>query len=281
MKIQNNADLSKLTTVHIGGIAKELIIPESDYELLNVIKERKPKYYIGGGSNLLISDRAFDTVVSLREFNKNIVDKGDGQFLVGGSVRLQKLILEINNKGYGGIEFLFSVPGLLGGAVAMNAGGGQDQGFSISDYIVNVNCIIDGNIVSLDKKSCLFAFRDSLFKQNPSIIICSALLKFPKQLKELSEQRRKERLDFCREIHDLAYPNFGSVYRVYSPRIVHVVRLLQRNYTKGVHFSCITDNWLCNKGNGTFNQAMCQIKIVKFIHKLFFQKCIPEVIIWD
>ena len=54
MKCLVNEDLSKYTTVRIGGTAKKMFVPENEDELLKVIEEENPKYFIGGGSNLLI-----------------------------------------------------------------------------------------------------------------------------------------------------------------------------------------------------------------------------------
>lgn len=281
MKIEKDADLSKLTTVHIGGIAKELIIPESISELVEIINIEKIQYFIGGGSNLLIADKIFEKVVSLREFDKSIVQKEDGVFIVGGSVRLQNLINTINKLGYGGIEYLYSVPGLVGGAVAMNAGGSIEEGRAISDYIIRVDCIRDGERTSLNKEECGFSHRNSLFKIDPKIIVCSVKFQFPHMDKKISEVKKKERLDFCRKTHDLRYPNFGSVFRVYNPYIVYIIRHFESDHSSGVHFSRITDNWICNNGNGTFKEAIKQINKVKFLHKILFQKCLTEVIIWQ
>jgi len=56
MNIEKNVDLSKFTTVKVGEIAREFVTPESVEELTEVIRDRKPKYKIAGGSNLLIND---------------------------------------------------------------------------------------------------------------------------------------------------------------------------------------------------------------------------------
>ena len=117
MKIDNNADLKKLTTFKMGGTVSKLYTPETEDELINLIQDKHPQYFIGGGSNIIINTRVFDSVVNLREFSSTIEDKGNGTYIVGASVRLQKLIKTINADGYGGIEYLYSVPGLVGGAV--------------------------------------------------------------------------------------------------------------------------------------------------------------------
>ncbi|WP_298048348.1 hypothetical protein, partial [uncultured Bacteroides sp.] len=51
----------------------------------------------------------------LKEFNTFILHESNGLYQVGAGVRLQALIKQINEDGYGGIEYLWSVPGLTGG----------------------------------------------------------------------------------------------------------------------------------------------------------------------
>ena len=119
MKIIENEKLDKYTTFKMGGIAKKMYFPENNNELKDLIKS-KPNiinYLIGGGSNLIINDKGvYDEVLCLRNFNNQIIKNDDDTIYLGASLRLQKAINEINKLGYGGIEYLFSVPGLIGGA---------------------------------------------------------------------------------------------------------------------------------------------------------------------
>jgi len=105
MKINHNEELSKYTTIRIGGTAENFYIPESVEELNEIITTKKNVVFIGGGSNLLIAERKFENVVSLREFNKKLEACGNGVFKVGASVRLQKLINTIKRNHYKHILF--------------------------------------------------------------------------------------------------------------------------------------------------------------------------------
>lgn len=118
MIIKNNEPISKYTTFRIGGVARKMFFPETIEELQDVINENGDiaNHVIGGGSNLLINDECrYDSVLCLRNFNLEMKNMGQGRYYVGASVRLQKLIKAINEDGYGGIEYLYSVPGLVGG----------------------------------------------------------------------------------------------------------------------------------------------------------------------
>ena len=146
MKILQDEDLSKYTSVRIGGTAKTMYFPESRDELIDLIKHHDTPVFISGGSNLLINNREFETVINLKSVDSSLEHLGGGRFRAGASVHLQKLINTINENGYGGIEYLFSVPGLVGGAIVMNAGRGKTHKKCISDYIISVDAIRDGSV---------------------------------------------------------------------------------------------------------------------------------------
>ena len=281
MKILYNESLKKYTTIKIGGIAKEMFIPENENELINVIMNHKDIRVLGGGSNLLINDREFDYILNLRDFNKTIEYLGDGKYFVGASVRLQKLIIEINNKGNGGIEYLYSVPGLVGGAVTMNAGGSKEQGWSISDHIVEVRVFHNNKIEILPKEKCKFNYRNSIFKNNRNYIITGVVFKFDNNTPKYYEKRRKERLTWCKQYQEANKPNFGSVFYHSNWKIMKIFSVIGLGSKNKAHFSKKTVNWIINEGDATFKDVTRLLKIVKKVHKLLKFDCIEEVIIWE
>lgn len=285
MKILENESLKKYTTVKIGGIAKKLYFPENNLELievLNTMKDKK-KYILGGGSNLLINDqKEFDEVISLKFMDSSIENLGSGKYYIGASVSLQKLIIQTNNDGFGGIEYLFSVPALLGGAVAMNAGRGKKHNANISDYINEVKVYdYDKNEVStLTKDECQFGYRKSIFKEK-ELIVLGAILTFPSVDIEDAQRKREDRIKLVKELQDNSGYNFGSVFREYNRYIMQVVRLLHFGYKDGMIYSKKTSNWLVNKGNGTYSQAVRLIEKIVKLHRFLGMKIVLEVIRWD
>lgn len=285
MKILENETLKKYTTVKIGGIAKKLYFPENKaelIELLNSIRNKK-KYILGGGSNLLINDqKEFDEVINLKLLNTSIENLGSGKFYVGASVPLQKLITQINNEGFGGIEYLYSVPALLGGAVAMNAGRGKKHNSSISDYVkeVQVYDCAEQKMTKLSKEECQFSYRKSIFKDK-ELIVLGAILTFPSVDIEKAKRKREDRIKHVKKLQDNSGYNFGSVFREYNKYIMQVVRLLHFGYEDGMMYSKKTSNWLINKGNGTYKQAIDLINKTVRIHHFLGLKITLEVIKWD
>ena len=276
---KENASLKEMTTIKVGGTAKRLLAPESEDELLDVINREHPKYFIGGGSNLLINDREFDLVVDLKGFNKEIKDLGEGCFLVGASVRLQELINTIYRKGYVGIEFLYSVPGLVGGAVVMNAGRGAGHNMNISHFIVAVHAIENGRKTVYSRTDCMFSHRNSIFK-NSDIIVTSVLFMFPKVDMNEAEKAKKARIKFSKDKQDNSKPNFGSVFMTFSPGVMELEKLLKAGNSKA-GFSGKTRNWMLNKDDAGFDDVVKAIKKAEKMHRMLFQRCKREVIIWE
>ncbi len=274
-----NADLSKYTTVRIGGTARKLLIPESTEELLETVNTQRPEYFISGGSNLLINDRDFDLVVSLKSFDDSIADLSGGMYRVGASANLQKVIRKINDDGYGGIEYLCNVPGLIGGAVAMNAGTGRKQNRSISDHIISIDAIIDGKTVTMKKEDCGFSHRNSFFREHPECIIISVLFRFREMTREESDRAKEEKMRYYREKRDASHPNFGSLFRQSNYRIMLVARKFKIG--KRVHFSGKTVNWIINEDHGSYSDAIKAIKKVEMMHRMLGQKIKREVIVWE
>lgn len=278
VQILHNENLKKYTNVKIGGTAKIMYFPESKEELINLINELKGKhfYIISGGSNILMNDqKEYGNVISLKKIDKTITHLGNGQFFSGASVGVQKLINEINKEGYYGIEYLFSVPALVGGAIVMNAGRGRAYNECISDFIEEVHVYHNGTTKVLRKEECRFSYRDSIFKNNDYIVL-GAKFKFVTEPK----QTKKERMEFSKKYQDYSASSFGSVFCEHDRKIMYIVRLIHPGYKNGMAFSNKTSNWLLNKGEGTYAQAIKLIKRVQKFHKMFGKRAKPEVIIW-
>lgn len=281
MEIQEKKLLAKYTTFHMGGMAQKLYFPETveDLKLIESMDKDAFHYVLGGGSNLLVNDeREFPGIISTRKLNHVIQSQKEGKYYVGTSVTLQELIRSINEQGYGGIEYLYSVPGTVGGAICMNAGRGRVFKKSISDHIVWVDFFRNGKVKTLHREECSFQYRMSVFQEMKDTIILGALFEFPGINIDEAHKNIQERLELCRRTQDTSAPNMGSVFSTCDADIMNGVKRLPQG--EGVVFSDRTMNWLLNR-RGTFAEAIHQIERVQLLHQQQGKECSLEVKIWS
>jgi UDP-N-acetylmuramate dehydrogenase len=99
-----------------------------------------PVLIIGRGSNLLIADRGFAGVALVPggDFERLAVDPAAAFVRAGSAVALPVLARQAAKAGIGGLEFFVGIPGSVGGAVRMNAGG---HGAQTADALVSVRIL--------------------------------------------------------------------------------------------------------------------------------------------
>ena len=282
MTILENENLAQYATMKIGGIAKRFYIPESIDDLIALTRDigQDNLLILSGGSNLLINDKKmFEHVVYMRKLDERIIDNSDGRFYCGASVRIQKFLMFINDRNRGGVEYLCSLPAMMGGIIYMNAGLGKKDGFSISDFIQSVYILRGGRELKLEKQECGFAYRKSMFHETRDIIL-GAEFRFPIQDKKISEKAISERINMCALKQDNSGGNFGSIFSVSNG---HIMTLLKRSgvgFRNGVAYSSKSSNWLINKSKGTYGQALVLIKLCRLLHWLSFRKVKLEIVLW-
>jgi UDP-N-acetylenolpyruvoylglucosamine reductase len=139
--IEHDVELSRFTTIGIGGPARLFARPESLDELEEVLRwaqsEGRAVETIGLGSNLLVHDRGVDALV-LRltgELAQARVD--EAQLVAGGGAANAVCLHRARAAGLGGFEFASAIPGTAGAGVRMNAGAyGRDWRATMVDAVV-------------------------------------------------------------------------------------------------------------------------------------------------
>ena len=158
--ISQNKPLGRKTTFGCGGNV-DFYADVDDEECLKKVyafatENSLPLKFIGGGSNVLVSDIGVRGVVC--RFIKDCAGlycDDDGCVVVGAGVTNSTLIQYMNEKKYTGLEFLVGVPGTVGGAVIMNAGA---FGSDFFDYIMSVEHY-DGSFVTLNREHMKASYR--------------------------------------------------------------------------------------------------------------------------
>jgi UDP-N-acetylmuramate dehydrogenase len=128
------ASFAELSTYRVGGPVAVLVRARDSEALATVAaaaRRHQPRLMvIGRGSNLLMSDAGFSGLVVVLEGDFEAIDvpaRGAGQEVslvrAGGAVPLPVLARRTAAEGLAGLEFYVGIPGSVGGAVRMNAGG--------------------------------------------------------------------------------------------------------------------------------------------------------------
>lgn len=137
--------LAPLTTYKVGGSARWFIEPGDLEELRSVLldtPEGLPITVLGRGSNVVISDSGFDgLVIRLGAQFAAIQVKPDGRIVAGGGTPLPRLARAAASAGRSGLGFYVGIPGSVGGAVQMNAGGHGSDTAAVLDSAVVVDAL--------------------------------------------------------------------------------------------------------------------------------------------
>jgi len=135
--------LAPLTTYRFGGPARYLLEAHHEEEILAVgaalAVEPVPVLALGRGSNLVVSPRGFPgLVIRPADGMAGVAMRGDGLVAAGAAASQPSVARRCAAAGRGGLEFMVGIPGSVGGAVRMNAGG---HGSDTASWLVSARVI--------------------------------------------------------------------------------------------------------------------------------------------
>ena len=151
--------LADLTWLRVGGAATALFQPADRADLCDFLKAYEgPVFPMGVGSNLIIRDGGLEAVVIRlgRGFNGFEVE---GTRVICGPALLDAHCARKAADAGLDLTFLRTIPGAIGGAVAMNAG---CYGSYMADVFVEATVVLrSGEVVVLSRDDLHFAYRQS------------------------------------------------------------------------------------------------------------------------
>jgi UDP-N-acetylmuramate dehydrogenase len=169
-----NQPLAELTWFRVGGPAQVLFTPADEDDLAYFLKNLPndvPLYVVGVGSNLIVRDGGLPGVV-IRLSPRGFGETGAiGDVVSAGAAALDKRLAETAAAaGLAGLEFLFGIPGSIGGALRMNAGA---NGAETKDVLIDATGIDrKGNKLTFTNAEMKFVYRNC--GVDPSVIFTSA-----------------------------------------------------------------------------------------------------------
>lgn len=280
---KKNVNLKKYNTYKINAVSKHFFIPEHTdafSKLLITLNAEGVAYAIlGGGSNILFLNDIVETPIIYTGFFSRM-DKVQNGIKVYAGLTIKDTIIYAYKNSLTGLEFLYGLPGTVGGATYMNA---RSYGHSISDFISRVGIIDEvGEYRYLDISECEYSYKKSIF-QNKNYTIIDILFKLEKSnKKEIKKLMRKNICD-RKEKYQYKYPSAGCVFlndydtNTIAGNVIDSLGL--KGFSIGdAMVSLYHANFIVNKNNAT---GLDIYKLIKHVqHKVYEEKGIklmPEV----
>jgi len=284
-KVRFKEPLKKHTTFKIGGPARFFIEPKDTRDLKLLISYARvhkiPILVIGGGSNILVSDKGVGAMVlklNAPSFKKVSFD--NNYLTAGCAVPLKQLIRIAAKRCLSGVEFLVGIPGTLGGALIMNAGAGCEN---IGHLVEDVR-VLDyrGEVKVLEKKQIRFGYRKSNLAK---YIILGAKIKLRKKSKKQINGAIKRNLEYRRLTQERAFPNAGCIFK--NPLRESAGQLIDSCGLKGTRckdafVSLRHANFILNRGQASSDDVLKLMELIKKrVRQKFNINLEPEIKIWQ
>lgn len=218
--------LGQHTSYRVGGSASLALKVDTPLQLARLAgfwsaeTMGLPLLVLGAGTNMLVADEGFKGLLvrlggqfsgidlPLVSSHGNWSSTDDTVMRVGASLSLPIAARQSAAGGLGGFEWAVGVPGSVGGAVRMNAGG---HGSDVAQTLVSATCVdlASGLMLTLTPTQLQLGYRSSALA--PSQIVCHASFRLHHANPQHSRQLIADILSWRRE-HQPGGQNCGSVF---------------------------------------------------------------------
>ncbi len=175
MQVRSGIPLASLTTLRVGGPAREYVEAKTSDEVIDAVRSvNGPLLVLSGGSNLLVGDVGFDgRVVRIATHGVSMTRDDDGALVdVQAGVPWDELVALTVSQGLSGFETLSGIPGSTGATPVQNVGA---YGEEIATSFVSLTALdrTTDEVVTLNAYDSRFGYRTSVFKRNDRFVILS------------------------------------------------------------------------------------------------------------
>ena len=268
IKYERSFPLSEITTFKIGGPAAAAVFVKSESELIFAIESARainvlPKL-IGRGSNLLCSDDGYDGIIIVTDGACRIENLPSG-FECECGASLTSVANAALSASLTGAEFMYGIPGSIGGGVFMNAGayGGQ-----ISDVVKSVRYINmkTGERGELSSDQLDFSYRHSCFSYRPELAVTKVRIELSKGDADSIRDKMKDLIGRRKEKQPLEYPSAGSTFKrcegYFTAQLIDEAGL-KGACVGGAQVSEKHAGFIINRGGATAKDVLSLIEKVK------------------
>lgn len=262
MGAQEYVHLAPYSTLKVGGPARYFIEVHHQADLISLDKLSRdheiPLHILSGGSNTLFSDRGFaGIVVKLSSQFDFITNHQDSQKLViGAATPYAKLTKFCVNLGIPSAVGWSGVPGLVGGAVRMNAGTRIGE---IGDVVEFVYGIHQEKQVIFDRESMNFSYRSTALPKESIITHVQLDFSHVSRKPELELQQKVQEYRIKRKQSQPTINSLGSFFK--NPYPLFAAQLIESCHLKGLHYkgaqiSSLHANFIINNGGAKANDVL-------------------------
>jgi len=254
------------TSLRLGGPADIFVVPQDLDDIRHALcfadREQLPVVVVGGGNNLLVTDRGLRGVVLRLDGCLGRVEFQGEEAVAGAGTGLSALIREAAALNLGGIEWLAGIPATVGGALAMNAGGPDGV---IADAVSAAYFLhADGTLGEFKPAPGAFASRSFNFPPGAVVVGCRLRL-HRRPLAEIQKDIRA-RLKVKKVSQPLALASAGPVWK--DPPGQLASRLIERAGLKGKRFgaaevSTKNANFVVNRGGAGAADVLALIDLAR------------------
>jgi UDP-N-acetylmuramate dehydrogenase len=252
-KVKENVSLAPYTSARIGGPADYLITANSSDELAEIMKiiwqEYLPYFILGGGSNVLVSDKGVRGITVLNRAKAVRFENGSQpKVWVESGVVFSNLANRCASKGFSGLEWAATVPGTIGGAVYGNAGAFEGN---IAGNLIWAEILTESSRERWSVEKMDYAYRTSTLKQSAikAIVLAAEL-----SLKNATKEEVSAKIGLFSERRKSTQPpgaSMGSMFK--NPQGDYAGRLIESAGLKGTRIgnaeiSTVHGNFFVNHG---------------------------------
>lgn len=271
-KVGLDVSLTSCTTFKTGGSADILIEPFNEDSMISIIpvltRAGVPFYVIGGGSNLLISDKGLRGAVLKVSGAETDIDFSGDCIYAGAALSKEKFIHDVIDRGYGGVEFMAGIPGTIGGGIFMNAGTYMG---SFSGILKRMKLIsLSGSVYEVNVSEDISGYRKMSVPDDS--VIAGGFFSLP--LSENPGEVKKCVADIISDRwskHPMDFPSAGSVFK--NPEGLSSWKLINDSGLKGYRIggAMVSEkhtNFIINTGSAT----SCDIfNLIKHIQETVYK----------
>jgi len=260
-----DAPLAPRTAIRVGGPADLLVRPADAADLAALLGACRrlavPVTVLGGGANLLVSDRGVRGVVVRLPPDFGEEEGEAGRLVLSAGAPTSRLVQRAHERELVGCEFIAGIPGTLGGAVAMNAGTKIGE---MKDVVSRVEVATPEGARWIEAVELGFAYRTC--RLPPGAVVTR--VEFKLRPGDVAQSRAAMEADkeYRRRTQPLTQPSWGSTFR--NPPGDHAGRLIEAAGLKGhriggAMWSDVHANFVTNLGGATAADCLALIRLAR------------------